>query len=198
MSFSFLFTHSAARGRSKYDTMSTSHTWTIDNVHSEIQFRARHMVVSTVTGKFDSFQSTVETQGDSLEGAVVNFTADTSSVNTGTEQRDNHLKSDDFFNAEKYPQLKFQSDSFKQVSGDNYELKGQLTIRDITRPITLEVEYGGVIKDPYGNQRSGFTITGKVSRKDFGLRWNNLLESGGAVVADEVKINCHAEYIRPE
>lgn len=156
------------------------------------------MVVSTVTGKFDSFQSTVETQGDSLEGAVVNFTADTSSVNTGTEQRDNHLKSDDFFNAEKYPQLKFQSDSFKQVSGDNYELKGQLTIRDITRPITLEVEYGGVIKDPYGNQRSGFTITGKVSRKDFGLRWNNLLESGGAVVADEVKINCHAEYIRPE
>lgn len=155
------------------------------------------MVVSTVTGKFDSFESTVETQGDSLEGAVVNFTANVSSVNTGTEQRDNHLRSDDFFNAEKFPQLTFRSDSFKKVSGENYALTGQLTIRDITRPITLEVEYGGVIKDPYGNQRSGFTVTGKVSRKDFGLRWNNLLESGGAVVADEVKINCHVEYILP-
>jgi len=177
--------------------MSTTHTWTIDNVHSEIQFRARHMVVSSVTGKFDSFQSTVETQGDSLEGAVVNFTADVASVNTGTEQRDNHLRSDDFFNAEKFPQLTFRSDSFKHVSGDDYELKGQLTIRDVTRPISLAVEYGGVIKDPYGNQRSGFTATGKVSRKEFGLKWNALLESGGAVVSDEVKITCHVEYILP-
>jgi polyisoprenoid-binding protein YceI len=153
------------------------------------------MVVSTVTGQFDRFDATAETEGDTPENAKVTFTAETASVNTGTEQRDNHLRSDDFFNAEKFPTLTFKSTSFKNVKEDIYQLKGDLTIRDVTKPIELDVEYGGMITDPYGNQRSGFTVTGKVSRKDFGLRYNALLESGGAVVSDEIKINCHVEFI---
>lgn len=178
--------------------MSTQKKWTIDNVHSEIQFRARHMVVSNVTGKFDRFESTVYTNGDAIEGADISFSAETASVNTGQEQRDNHLRSDDFFNAEKFPQLTFRSRSFEKKSDETYTLTGDLTIRNVTKPISLEVEYGGVVKDPFGNQRSGFTVNGKVSRKEFGLQWNALMESGGAVVGDEVRINCHVEYVLSE
>jgi polyisoprenoid-binding protein YceI len=170
-------------------------TWQIDPVHSEIQFRARHMVVSTVTGEFDRFNATAETEGDSLEGAKITFTAETASVNTGTAPRDEHLRSDDFFNAEKFPELKFQSTSFQKVDENNYKMSGQLTIRNVTNPIELSVEYGGEIKDPYGNRRRGFTVTGKLSRKAYGLKYNALIESGGAVVGDEIKINCHVEFI---
>lgn len=177
--------------------MSTK-TWTVDPAHTEIHFRARHMVISTVTGKFDRFEATAITENDSLENAKVTFTADTASVNTGTKQRDDHLRSDDFFNAEKYPTLTFESTSFTQAGNENYKLKGNLTIRDVTKPIELEVEYGGEIKDPYGNRRVGFTVTGKVSRKMFGLKYNALIESGGAVVSDEIKIDCHAEFIHQE
>lgn len=169
--------------------------WNIDPAHAMVEFRARHMIVSNVTGKFDHFDASAETEGDSMEDAKITFTAETASVNTGTEQRDNHLRSDDFFNAEKYPELKFVSTSFKKVKGDIYQLKGNLTIRDFTKPITLDVEYGGEVKDPYGNQRRGFTVTGKINRKDFGLKYNALLEAGGAVVSDEIKINCQAEFI---
>jgi polyisoprenoid-binding protein YceI len=168
--------------------------WHIDPVHSEIQFRAKHMVVSTVTGHFDKFDATAETEGDSPENAKITFSADTASINTGTSQRDDHLRSDDFFNAEKYPKLTFKSTSFKRVKDDMYKLTGDLTIRDVTKSIDLDVEYGGEIKDPYGNQRSGFTVTGKVSRKEFGLKYNAFIESGGAVVSDEIKINCHVEF----
>lgn len=153
------------------------------------------MVVSNVTGKFDSFDATAITTDDSLEEAEITFSAEVASVNTGTGQRDTHLKSDDFFNAEKFPLLTFKSTSFKKVSDDDYLLRGDLTIRDITRPIDLDVVYGGRIQDPYGNQRTGFSITGKVSRKEFGLKWNSLMEGGGAIVGDEVKINCHVEFI---
>lgn len=172
--------------------------WNIDPVHSEIEFRARHMIISTVTGQFDHFESTAETDGDSLENANITFSAETASVNTGTEQRDNHLRSDDFFNAEKYPKIVFKSTSFKKVKDDIYKLKGNLTIRDVTKPIELDVEYGGEIKDPYGNQRRGFTITGKMNRKEYGLKYNALLETGGAVVSDEIKLNCHAEFIHKD
>lgn len=166
----------------------------MDPAHSEIHFRARHMVVSTVTGQFDRFDATVVTEGDSMENAKITFSAETASVNTGTKQRDDHLRSDDFFNAEKYPELTFESTSFIKGGDSEYTLKGNLTIRDVTKPIALAVEYGGEIKDPYGNQRRGFTVTGKISRKEFGLRYNALIESGGAVVGDEIKIDCHAEF----
>jgi polyisoprenoid-binding protein YceI len=168
--------------------------WKIDPVHSEIRFRARHMVVSTVTGQFDQFDATAESQGDSMEDAQVTFTAETASVKTGTKQRDDHLRSDDFFNAEKYPVITFRSTSFKKKNDNEYTLKGDLTIRDVTRPITLDVEYGGQITDPYGMLRCGFTITGKLSRKAYELKYNALMEAGGAVVSDEIKIDCHAEF----
>jgi polyisoprenoid-binding protein YceI len=168
--------------------------WKIDPVHSEIRFRARHMVVSTVTGQFDQFDATATARGDSMEDADIDFTAETASVNTGTKQRDDHLRSDDFFNAEKYPAITFHSTSFKKDNDDHFTLKGDLMIRDVTNPIVLDVEYGGQITDPYGMQRCGFTITGKLSRKAYGLRYNAIMETGGAVVSDEIKIDCHAEF----
>lgn len=174
--------------------MSTT-TWNIDPVHSEIHFRARHMVVSTVTGQFDNFDATATTEGGALENAKITFSAEAASVNTGTPQRDEHLRSDDFFNAEKYPKLTFESTSFTKSGDDEYQLKGNLTIRDVSKPVDLAVEYGGEIKDPYGNRRIGFTVTGKISRKAFGLKYNALIESGGAVVGDEIKIDCHVEFV---
>lgn len=170
-------------------------TWTIDHPHAEIQFSAKHMLVSNVRGHFDRFDATVTTEGDTMEDAKIHFSAETASVNTGTEQRDNHLRSDDFFNAEKYPKLSFESTSFKKVDDHNYKLTGNLTIRDVTNPIELNVEYGGEVKDSYGNRRKGFAVTGKLRRKEFGLKYNALLEAGGAVVSDEIKIDCHAEFI---
>lgn len=169
--------------------------WKIDPAHCEVRFRARHMLVSNVTGQFNRFDATAETDGDSVENAHITFTAETASVDTGVEQRNNHLRSDDFFNSEKYPVLTFRSTSFKKMKDDNYQLKGDLTIRDITKPVEFAVEFGGEIKDPYGNQRRGFTVAGKINRKEFGLKYNALLETGGAVVSDEIKVDCHVEFI---
>lgn len=173
----------------------TKTIWKVDPTHSEILFKVRHMVISTVTGKFEKFDGTVETEGDRLETARVEFVIDTASVNTGVADRDNHLRSDDFFNAEKYPQIRFVSTAFKKINDQEYELTGNLTIRDVTRPVQLKVEYGGMVKDPWGNTRAGFVVTGKINRKDFGLKWNMLLETGGAVVSDEVQVQCAVEFV---
>jgi len=173
----------------------TQTIWKVDPTHSEILFKVRHMVISTVTGRFERFDGTVETEGDRLETARVEFVIDTASVNTGVADRDNHLRSDDFFNAEKYPQIRFVSTAFKKINDQEYELTGNLTIRDVTRPVQLKVEYGGMVKDPWGNTRAGFVVTGKINRKDFGLKWNMLLETGGAVVSDEVQVQCAVEFV---
>lgn len=167
--------------------------WELDPAHSQIRFTARHMIVSRVSGSFDKFNVTAETEDEKLETAKITFSADTATVNTGVEARDDHLRSDDFFNAGKYPRLTFESTSFDKIDDENYSLKGDLTIRDVTKPVTLDVEFGGMVKDPYGNQRVGFSVSGKIKRKDFGLKYNALLESGGAVVGDEIKIDCHVE-----
>lgn len=172
--------------------------WQLDPAHSEFQFKARHMVVSSVSGKFERFHVTAETEGDNLESAKIIARVETDSINTGTKDRDKHLRSDDFFNAEKFPEIVFKSTSFEKKNDEEYTLKGDLTIRDITKPITLDVEYGGKIKDPYGNQRMGFTVTGKLSRKEYGLKWNELIESGGAIVGDTIKIDCHVEFIHKD
>ncbi len=168
--------------------------WTVDPAHSQIRFIARHMVVSRVSGSFDKFHAVVETEGEDIESAKISFTADTNSVNTGVKQRDDHLRSDDFFNAEKFPQISFKSSSIEKIDEEEYKLHGDLTIRDVTRPITLEVAYGGKIKDPYGNQRMGFEVTGKLSRKEYGLKYNALLESGGAVVGDKITLDIPIEF----
>ncbi|MEO6759856.1 MAG: YceI family protein [Saprospiraceae bacterium] len=173
--------------------------WTIDPAHSEINFRVRHMMISTVTGGFDTFSGEAETEGDKFANAKITFTADIDSVNTRNEQRDGHLKSPEFFDSAAFPQLKFVSHSSTTPDADgNYTLTGDLTIRDVTKPVELKVEFGGIAVDPWGNTRAGFEITGEVNRKDFGLVWGAVTETGGVVLADMVRIHCHLELIRAQ
>jgi polyisoprenoid-binding protein YceI len=175
--------------------MNTTKTlWTIDPYHSDIDFKVKHLVISTVTGSFKSFNATVETDGDDLEGAEIHFEAETDSITTGVKQRDEHLRSDDFFNAEKFPKLTFESTSFTRKGDNEYELKGNLTIRDITKPVTLNVVHGGTIVDQNGDTKAGFEVSGKINRKDFGLKWNGVTETGNVIVSDEVKMNLSVQF----
>ncbi len=162
--------------------------WSIDPMHSEIHFKVKHLMINTVTGSFKKFEGSMEGVKDDLTDAKISFTADVASIETGMEMRDTHLKSDDFFNAEKFPQLKFQSTSFEKIGDTIYLLKGNVTIRETTKPIQLDVEYGGKMIDFYGNTKTGFEITGKLKRKEFGLTWDGVTEAGGVVVSDEVKL----------
>jgi len=164
--------------------------WAVDPVHSRIGFSATHMVVAEVEGYFKDFTATVNSKTDDFSGADVEFTAKTASVFTDNEKRDNHLKSDDFFNAEKFPELKFIGSLIKD--GGKYLLKGNLTIRDVTKPVTFEVTYNGRIK-AFGGERAGFKLMGKINRKDYGLKFDKALEGGGLIVSDDIGINCKIE-----
>ena len=164
--------------------------WNLDKSHSEVHFKVKHMVISTVTGDFLEFDASAESEDDSFSGAKFEFSAKTDSINTKNPQRDEHLKSDDFFNAAEFPEVSFKGNEF---TGDS--LKGEITLKGITKPITLHAEFGGVITDPYGNQRAGFEFTGQLNRKDFGLNWSATMESGGLVVSDIVKLSVNLEFI---
>jgi len=170
--------------------------WTFDKSHSKVQFKVTHMVISEVTGQFKSYDGTVETSKDDFTDAKINFTIDVNSIDTDNQQRDTHLKSDDFFNAEKFPKINFVSKSFKKVGDKKYKLVGDLTIRNITKQVELDVVYNGTVKDPWGNIRAGFKVTGQVNRFDYGLKWNALLELGGAVVGENVDIIIDVELIK--
>jgi polyisoprenoid-binding protein YceI len=164
-------------------------TWSIDSVHSEISFRVKHLMISTVSGKFGSFEATVESSSDtSFAGAKVSFSAEVDSISTGNEQRDGHLKSDDFFNASSFPKIVFSNGLLKEISEGSYKLIGELTLRDTTKSFEMNVSYSGMMTDSYGNQKAGFEATGTLSRKEFGLKWSATTEAGGVVVADEVKL----------
>jgi polyisoprenoid-binding protein YceI len=170
--------------------------WKIDPAHSEIQFKVKHLMITTVTGYFRKFDLEVETEGDSFNTARrIEFTADIDSIDTNNEQRDTHLKSADFFNAAENNQVKFIG---KKFSGDGEEAKltGDLTLRTTTKPITLEVEFGGIVVDPYGQTKAGFTVDGKVNRKDFGLTWDAVTEAGQVVVSNEIKIHAEIQLIK--
>lgn len=173
--------------------MSTVSKWVIDPSHSEISFKVKHLVVATMTGKFDTFEGTLETESEDFNGANISFSADIASINTGNADRDGHLKSDDFFNAEAFPKLTFKSTSFTKTGDNDFKLVGDITIRDITKSIELTAEYGGTMVDPWGNTKAGFEINGKIKRKDFNLKWDVLTEAGGAVVSDEVKLHINVE-----
>jgi polyisoprenoid-binding protein YceI len=164
--------------------------WSIDKAHSKIGFNASHLVVSEVEGSFKDYDAKVTSTTDDFAGANIEFTAKTASVFTDNEKRDGHLKSDDFFNAEKFPELKFAGTLVKD--GGKYVLKGNLTIRDVTKPVTLDVTYGGRVK-AFGGERAGFKIKGKINRKDYGLKFNAALEGGGLVVGEEVEVNVKVE-----
>ncbi len=170
--------------------------WALDPTHSEIHFKVKHLMITTVTGSFNSFTASAETDAEDFSNAAISFSADTASVDTGNEQRDTHLKSADFFDAEKFPALSFSSTSYTKKNDDEFTLTGNLTIKDVTKPVTLNVEFGGVAKDPWGNTKAGFTLSGKINRKDFGLTWNALTEGGGLLVSEEVKISAEIQLVK--
>lgn len=169
-------------------------TWTLDKSHSGVKFSVDHLVISEVEGNFKVFSGSVVSPSPDFTNAKVEFTVDVNSINTDDEKRDGHLKSDDFFNAEKYPQMKFTSTSFKKVKDNAYVLEGDLTIRDVTKKVKFAVMYGGTVKDPWGNIKAGFKASAKINRKDFGLKWGALTETGGAVVGDEVRMLVNVEF----
>lgn len=171
-------------------------TYKIDTDHSDIMFKVKHLMISTVTGSFKRFDGVLEVNEKDLSDAEVWFEADVDSVDTKNEGRDGHLKSDDFFNAEQFPKLTFKSTEVEKISDNEYNLTGDLTIRDITKPVELKAEYNGSTKDPWGQERMGFEIAGKINRKDFGLKWSAVTEAGGLVVADDVKLALNVEMIK--
>ncbi|MBI1306347.1 MAG: hypothetical protein GC181_07005 [Bacteroidetes bacterium] len=165
--------------------------WVIDAAHSEVAFKVKHMMISTVRGHFDEFNATVETEGDEFENANVHVEINTASVNTKSKDRDGHLKSDDFFNSETYPNIIFNSKSF-----DGNTLIGDLTIRDVTKEVELHVENNGMAVDPYGQIKAGFEITGTINRKEFGLKWDAVTEAGSVVVSDKVTLVIDTQFIK--
>lgn len=170
--------------------------WVLDPTHSEVQFKIKHLVISTVTGSFKKFEGTVETEGDSFEGAKVYFAADIDSIDTNQEQRDQHLKSADFFDAGTHAKLTFESTGLTKTGEGEYKLAGNLTIKGETRPVTLDVEYGGTATDFYGNEKAGFEVSGKISRKEFGLTWSGVTEAGAIVVSDDVKLLASVQFAK--
>ncbi|MBB5439770.1 polyisoprenoid-binding protein YceI [Pedobacter sp. AK017] len=170
-------------------------TWTLDPTHSELQFKVKHLMITTVTGRLNVLTASLTSESDDFENAQVKFEADTASIDTGNNDRDNHLKSGDFFNADEFPKVSFVSTSFTKDGGD-YTLKGDLTIKDVTKPVKLAVEFGGIATDPWGNTKAGFTISGKINRTDFGLNWNAALETGGVMVSEEVKILGELQFVK--
>ncbi len=168
----------------------------IDAAHSEITFKVKHLMITNVSGSFTKFDATLESNSADFSDAKISFDADTNSITTHNEQRDGHMKSDDFFAAEKFPKLSFQSTNMEKKGEDAYVLTGDLTIRDVTKSIQLNVEFGGTMTDPYGQVKSGFEINGKINRKDFGLTWGAVTEAGGVVVSDEVKLHLSVQMIQ--
>ncbi|WPR77292.1 YceI family protein [Algoriphagus sp. NG3] len=171
--------------------MTTKTKWTLDPAHSEISFKVKHMMISTVTGYFEKFNATAESSNDDFIDADFSFSAQTNSISTHNNDRDAHLKSDDFFNAEKYPEILFKSTSF-----DGKKLVGELTIRDVTKEVKIDVDFNGIAVDPYGQTKAGFEATGTLNRKDFNLTWSALTESGNIVVSDTVKLILNIQLIR--
>ena len=168
--------------------------WSLDKAHSEIEFKVKHMMITNVKGQFQDFDVTVDSDSNHLENAKIDLTIQTGSINTKNEQRDEHLKSADFFDVAANPTITFRATSSKK-DGDDIKLTGDLTIKGITKSVTFDVEFGGVAKDPWGNEKIGYTATGKINRQDFGLTWNAALETGGLMVSDEVKFQADFQFI---
>jgi polyisoprenoid-binding protein YceI len=170
--------------------------WVIDPAHSKIGFKVKHLMIANVQGSFKKFDANVSIDNEDVSTLNVSVKIDTASITTEAEDRDTHLKSADFFDSEKYPNITFESTGAKDLGDEMYELKGNLTIKETTKPITLTVEYGGTITDPWGNTKAAFSVTGEVNRKDFGMVWNAALETGGVLVGDKVKLDCDVEFTK--
>ena len=170
--------------------------WQFDPLHSELRFKIRHLMISNVSGSFKQFNVDMETLGEDITSAKIRVMADIESINTGNEQRDAHLRNGDFFDATTHPQLEFNSTSIEQTDDENYILNGDLTMKGVTRPAKLALEYSGLTKDPWGNQRAGFVVTGKINRSEWGISFNNVLETGGVALSDEVRITAEVQMIK--
>lgn len=168
--------------------------WVLDPTHSELVFKVKHLMISNVKGEFKSFNAFLE--GESIENSKVKASVDARSVFTNDQDRDNHLRSADFFDVENYKELSFEGISFDKVDDDEYKLTGLLTIKGVSKELTLDVEFGGVAKDPWGNEKAGFSFSGKINRKDWGLNWNAALETGGVLVSEEVRINGDVQFVK--
>lgn len=178
--------------------MSTKTTWVSDPTHSEILFKVKHLMITNVKGEFRNFSAKVETEGEDFSNGKATVEIEADSIFTNNNDRDGHLKSDDFFEAGKYPKLKFESTAFSKLDEENYQLKGLLTIKDVSKEVVLDVEFGGLVTDPYGNEKAGFSINGKINRKDWGLNYNAALETGGVMVSDEVRISAEIQFVKQQ
>lgn len=167
--------------------MSTS-KWSLDPTHSELGFKIRHLMITNVTGHFTKFDVAVEAPGGSFANGVINATIDVASINTNNAQRDEHLRNADFFEVDKYPHIRFSSTGVEQTDDQTFQITGNLTLKETTKPVTIIAEYSGLTKDPWGNTRAGFSLSGKLNRKDFGVNYNTALEAGGVALGEELKI----------
>ena len=168
--------------------MTNKTTWVIDPMHSEVLFKIKHLVISTITGSFKKFEGSAIAEGTDFNNAKVNFTMDVNSIDTNQSMRDGHLQGSDFFSADAYPQISFVSTSFVKTTGADYKMVGNLTMRGVTKPVTLNVEYGGAENDGHGNTKLGFEVTGTINRKEFGMTWNKLTDTGGLGLGEDVKL----------
>lgn len=176
--------------------MSAKTTWAIDPAHSEIAFKVKHLMISNVKGSFSEFSGLVLTDGDNFSTAEISFQINTASINTGVADRDGHLKSADFFDVENFKKITFTSGTLAKTGDDEFELTGDLTIKLVSQEVKLDVEFGGLMTDPWGNEKAGFTLNGKINRKDFGLTWNAALEAGGVLVGEEIRISADVELAK--
>jgi len=171
--------------------------WAIDQAHSEIGFKVRHLMIAHVSGTFTKFDANICTSGKDFRTAVIDLRIDASSINTGDPIRDEHLRSRDFFDIKKHPEITFTSSTISKADKDgNHEMWGKLTMIGIIQKVNLQVQFGGMLNDPWGNERAGFTVTGKINRSDWGLTWNTPTDSGGLMVSDEIAISCEVELTR--
>lgn len=174
--------------------MADMKTWVLDPTHSELLFKVKHLMITNVKGEFTDFNAEIKANGSDFENAKVNAKIKSNSVYTNNTDRDKHLKSEDFFNVDNHEELTFEGTAFEKIDDENYRLKGNLTIVGVTKPVELKVEFGGTAKDPWGNEKAGFSISGKINRKDWGLNWNSTLETGGVLVSEEVKIMAELQF----
>jgi polyisoprenoid-binding protein YceI len=177
--------------------MNTSKTkWVLDPTHSEIGFKIKHLMITNVSGNFNKFEVSADTDGDDFTTAQINTKIEVESVNTNNSQRDAHLRNADFFEVEKYPFITFKSTRIEKVDDDNYNLFGDLTIKQTTKPVKLALEFGGVTKDMYGNHKAGFSLAGKINRHEFGVTYNPILETGSVALGEEIKINGEVQLVK--
>jgi len=174
----------------------TNTKWILDPTHSELGFKIRHLMISNVSGSFKNVQAEADTAAEDFSTAQIKVTVDMSSISTNNEQRDAHLRNADFFEVEKHPEMIFQSTRIEKAGDNEFELYGDLTLKGITKPVQLHVELNGVTKDPWGSQRAGFFVTGKIKRSEWGVSFNTVLETGGVALSDEVKIHGELQLVK--